>query len=289
MNRAIIILFCAAIASNAATTINNANRHAYGANIGWLNWQGDNTNGAVIGEFVCSGYIYGANIGWIHLGNGSPANGVQYQNNSGTDYGVNLVGAGNLRGLAYGANIGWINFESNGAPKVDLKTGVLSGYAYSANCGWISLSNAFAHVQTDSLQPGVDSDGDGITDAWELGFTNTLMAFTASTDTDGDGVSDLSEHLADTSPLDAGDFLHITAYSTLFGAGSETNVLTWTSKETRCYQLNYRTNLNAATPWVDGTSAFSPDPGPTTARMLTLNPALPERYFRVEALKPLSP
>jgi hypothetical protein len=37
-------------------------------------------NGAVIGDYVCSGYIYAANVGWINLGSGSPTNGIRYQN-----------------------------------------------------------------------------------------------------------------------------------------------------------------------------------------------------------------
>jgi len=272
----------------ATTTINPTNQYAYGANLGWLDWRGDTNNGAVIGEYVCSGYIYSANVGWIHLGGNAPANGIRYQNNSTTDYGVNRDGTGNLRGYAWAANIGWINFETNGVPKVDLKTGKLTGYVYSANCGWISLSNTFAYLQTDSIRPGIDSDGDGITDGWEFSYTNTLTVFTGSSDTDGDGASDLAEHGADTSPLDANDFLHITSYSTLFGVGNETNTVTWTSKETRCYQLDYRTSLNIGAPWVDATAVFPPDPGVSTTRLLTLSPVLSERYFRVEAIKPLS-
>src|SRR5436190_21958936 len=85
--------------ASAATTINAANRFSYGANIGWMNWRGDDANGAVIGEFVCSGFISGANVGWINLGSGSPVNGIRYQNNSGADFGVNHDGIGNLRGF----------------------------------------------------------------------------------------------------------------------------------------------------------------------------------------------
>jgi hypothetical protein len=133
---------------HAATTIDAINRYTYGANVGWMDWVADTNNGAVIGLQVCSGNIYSANVGWINLGSGTPANQIQYQNNSGTDYGVNRDAAGNLRGYAYGANIGWIAFEATGAPKMDLVTGNFSGYAYSANCGWISLSNATASVQS---------------------------------------------------------------------------------------------------------------------------------------------
>jgi len=67
-------------------------------------------------------------VGWINLGSGSPTNGIQYLNLGANDFGVNLgtAGAGTLRGYAWGANIGWINFESTGAPQVDLATGKLT-------------------------------------------------------------------------------------------------------------------------------------------------------------------
>ena len=142
--------------ASAATTINSANKFAYGANIGWMDWRGDVASGAVIGEFVCSGFIYSANVGWIHLGDGTPGNGIRYQNLSAGDFGVNHDGAGTLSGFAYGANIGWIHFTNSYAgggsfdgPQVDLRTGKLSGFVWSANCGWISLRDAFAFVQTD--------------------------------------------------------------------------------------------------------------------------------------------
>src|SRR5271156_6066321 len=82
----------------AATTIDSVNRYAYGANVGWMDWYADGADGVVIGAYVCSGYIYAANVGWINVGSGSPANGIQYQNNSATDFGVNQDGLGNLSG-----------------------------------------------------------------------------------------------------------------------------------------------------------------------------------------------
>src|SRR6266852_7500645 len=160
------LLFLAAItwSAQAASTIDNLNRFAYGANIGWMDGRADGANGVVIGEFVCSGFIYAANVGWINLGSGAPVNGIQYQNISAADFGVNTDGLGNLRGLAWGANIGWVNFEAQGAPKVDLWSGRLTGFVYGANVGWISLSNALAFVQTDTIRPGADTDGDAFAD-----------------------------------------------------------------------------------------------------------------------------
>ena len=42
----------------SVTTINTTNKLSYRANIGWMDWRGDTNSGAVIGEYVCSGYIY---------------------------------------------------------------------------------------------------------------------------------------------------------------------------------------------------------------------------------------
>jgi hypothetical protein len=279
-----LILAGSVVACVAVTTINATNKFAYGANIGWMDWRGDINSGAVIGEYVCSGYVYGANVGWIHLGSNAPANGIQYQNNSATDYGVNHDGLGNLRGFAYGANIGWINFESNGAPRVDLKSGKLSGYIYSANCGWISLSNAFAVVQTDTILAGVDSDGDGLADAWERANFGGIGA-NPGDDADGDGMSSKQEYLAGTDPNDSLDKLAITSFSANSG-GTAVN-LTWDSVATRCYTIEKTLDLNSST-WVDsGLGLITPD-GAMTTRMFS-DVTAPMRYYRVRAIRPLTP
>src|SRR5690242_7946637 len=111
----------ATLAGRADSNIDPNHSTSWAANIGWLNWNG--ASGAEIGEYVCSGFVYSPNVGWISLGSGQPANGIRYQNNSATDYGVNCDTAGNLRGYAYGANIGWIAFEDKGAPHIDSSSG----------------------------------------------------------------------------------------------------------------------------------------------------------------------
>ena len=277
----------------AATTINAVNRFAYGANIGWIDWRGDGASGAVIGAFVCSGYIWGANVGWIHLGDGTPANGIRYQNNSATDFGVNHDGTGNLRGYAYGANIGWLTFtnrDANGVPydgpKVDLLTGRLSGFVWSANCGWISLSNQFAFVQTDSMDCGPDTDADGIPDAWELQFAPNLTVLNGGSDNDGDGFTSLEEFIADTNPLDPNSLLRLTLIVAATG-GSPADLI-WTSSPTRVYRIRGTTDLFTPQPWPDvSLGLLAPDPGATTARTVSGINAL--RFFVVEALKPLDP
>ena len=278
---------------SAATTINAVNRFAYAANLGWINGRGDVANGAVIGAFVCSGNIYAANAGWISLGDGTPANGIRYRNNAAADFGVNHDGVGNLTGYAYGANIGWLTFTNragDGAfydgPKVSLLTGRLSGFIWSANCGWISLSNAQAFVQTDTMDCGPDSDGDGIPDMWELQFGN-LGLLTGVGDNDGDGVTNAEEFEADTNPLDPASRLRVTAISKAMPASPVT--IAWSSAPTRLYRIRANADVAAPLPWADaGLGIIPPDAGSFTVRTLAagLNPYL---FYVVEPIKPLQP
>lgn len=270
----------------AQSTINATNRFGYGANIGWTDWRANGADGVVIGEYVCKGYIYAANVGWIHVGSGTPANSIQYQNNSATDYGVNHDGSGNLRGYAYGANIGWVSFENLGAPRLDLCTGILSGYIYGANVGWISLSNAAAFVQTDSMLPSADTDNDGIPDAFELAVAGNLAAMSGTSDSDNDGSLDKSEYLAGTNPLDPNDRLQITGF--LGNPNFTLYTLTWTSKPAHHYVIQKRPDLSPSSTWTNISIGIIPSAGLTTSQTATDTPAT-QRYFRVQAVRPLIP
>jgi hypothetical protein len=280
----IVATLLAAVPLHAATTIDPVNHYAYGANIGWVNCVADTTHGAVIGEYVCSGYIYSANVGWINLGSGAPANSIAYQNNSSGDFGVNNDGLGNLRGYGYSANVGWIDFETNGAPAVDLRTGILSGSVWSANCGWISLSNNIAYVQTDTISPGL-LDTNGLPIAWELIFFGQT-GVNPNGDPDGDGMSNYEEYLAGTNPTNADSNLKITAESfTQKGANA---TITWSSVPSRLYYLEQTTDLDS-TNWSDsGLGLISPSVGPDTTADFTDTP-VPARFYRVQAVLPLSP
>ena len=282
------------LAVRGGSTIDPLHPAAWAANLGWINCSADLVNGAVVGESICSGFFYSGNVGWIRLGTGSPANGVRYLNNSAADFGVNHDGLGNLNGLAWGANIGWLMFtnrDTSGAlidgPRVDLATGKLSGHIFSANAGWISLSNAVAHVRTERIAPGTDSDGDGIADAFEIAWTAGLTAMNASSDLDADGSADRSEYLAATNPNDPTDRLEVTALSV--GPGGSQVVATWTTRPSRFYRLQQRTDVTTNSIWLDsGLGLLTPDGGATTTRTVPIVPA-PRRFFRVEAVPPLSP
>jgi|SRR5208282_4520344 len=272
----------------ASTTIDPFNKYAWGANVGWLDWSGgsgETATGVVIGEYVCSGYIYSANVGWINLGSGVPTNGIYYQNLSANDFGVNQDGLGNLSGYGYGANIGWITFEQTyGQPKVNLLTGVLSGYVWSANIGWISLSNAVAYVQTDTISPGALAP-DGLPIAWLLlnfGTTNV----NANADPTGKGMTIGQDYLAGTDPNNPNSILRITAES--FSSGGTSALLTWNSVMTRFYYIQKTPSLTSPV-WVDsGLGLVSPSIGSTTAAGFGDTNA-PVRFYRVQAVRPLTP
>jgi len=241
---------------------------------------------------VCSGYIWAANVGWINLGDGTPVNNIQYQNNSAADYGVNYSidptqpGVAVLRGFAYGANIGWINFEAVGNPRVSLFTGTFSGYAYSANCGWINLNDINGKVQTDHVLMGIDSDNDGIADAFEYQYFGNLTTATMSSDADKDGISDKEEYLDGTSPVITTDRLRITAFAT--NSGGTSSPLTWTSTTARLYVIETKPDLLAAMWTLDPTygTPFAPDAGTSTMRTVT-GASATKRFYRARSIRPL--
>jgi hypothetical protein len=273
-----------------ATTIDAVNRYAWGANLGWMDWSGgtgETATGVVIGAYVCSGYIYSANVGWINLGSGSPANGIQYQNalvGSTIDFGVNQDGLGNLSGYAYGANIGWITFEQTyGKPMINMVTGTMSGYVWSANCGWISLNNAYAYVQTDTISPGALAP-DGLPIAWLLTYFGTTNV-NANSDPTGKGMTVEQDYLAGTNPNEVGSLLKITAGS--FSSGGTSAMLTWDSVPTRYYYIEETLSLNP-TNWVTNSVGLVSPQGSSTSSSIT-DTSEPDRFYRIQAVRPLTP
>jgi hypothetical protein len=286
------LAFVATAFGRADSTIDPTAALAWASNIGWTNWRASAADGALIGEYVCSGSVFCANIGWVNLGSGTPADGIRYSNTIAGDYGVNFrptssPGIAALRGLAYGSNIGWINFENSGDPHLDLTTGEISGYAWSANCGWINLGTDTPHgVSTDSIAPAADSDNDGLADAFELENFSDLTTAAADTDSDGDGQSNLAEALAGTSPTSPNERLAIVDFA-VNADGSE-STLTWTSNAARFYAVEVRADLGVGD-WVDsGFGPILPDTGTTTTLTLITNPSR-KLFFRVKALLPFAP
>jgi hypothetical protein len=279
----------AAVSAEAESNVNTNNRWAWSASVGWINCNTDPTNGAVIGEFVLSGWLYNESCGWIHLGNGEPTNGIHYTNVSSNDYGVNHDSTGNLEGYAWCASAGWITFETNtGKPTVDLETGVFNGYAWGGSLGWIGFSNMHGYVQANSFDKGPDDDTDGIPDIWErieTGGTNSLGGG-PDEDFDGDTVSDSNEYLAGTDPTNKNDYLHITSID----LNSVTNPkITWASEASRMYRIEMDDDLVQPGGWLDsGLGLQGPDSGSGTTTRDLPSGFDTQAFIRVKAVVPLS-
>jgi len=284
-------LLLALTASLAAdTTIDSAAKYAWAANTGWIDFAANTTHGVVAGGSFFSGHAWAANTGWINFGDGSPANGQSYANDSAADFGVNHDGTGNLSGLAWAANTGWINFgwasaSDPGRPRFDLQTGVFAGYAWAANTGWINLGTGL--LATDSLH-SPDTDTDEIADAWEILHFGGLDTAASGTDSDDDGVPDTDEYTASTNPNDTASYLKIASQSfTTTPPG--THLVFGPTSPARLYRIEYSNDLGISDPWTPSAAGtFSPDAGSVTQRTVTY-PASPKKFFRVVVVLPLSP
>ena len=143
--------------------IHDSNNDAWAENMGWTTWEyviASVDAGVSIGRSYVAGYIWAENVGWIHLGDGSPADGCAYANDSATDYGVNILKKENrLKGYAWGENIGWIHFfgsdditgiSDTERPRIDRDDPYrLEGYAWGENVGWINLDDATYFVAVE--------------------------------------------------------------------------------------------------------------------------------------------
>lgn len=126
-----------------------------------------------------------------------------------------------------------------------VQTGEFSG----AN---IAISNVSAGVYTFQFNDtsfvyrvnfasAVDSDGDGLDDAWEYYYgLNPLLAGDAALDLDGDAVLNREEFIAGTRPVDISGYLSIAAHTVNTTNGTD---VSWSGVTGRYYQVFYSTNL----------------------------------------------
>lgn len=271
--------------ADSGSTISPVEHHAHAANAGWIDFRPDETNGVAFGDYFLSGKVYAANFGWIDFGDGTPVDGIRYHNDSAIDYGVNHDGSGNLFGYAYSANIGWISFSWSASssdpdrPRVDLLTGAFTGFAYAANVGWLNLSG---HLSTTRMS-SIDSDFDGIADAWEMATFGDLTQANSTSDYDHDGASDLQEFLANTDAMNPDSRFRILFYSE--GPLRNEASLRFTVQPGRLYRVWDSPDLLA---WnlLSQHGLFNVAGGFDTVQSHAVTA---KRFFRVDVRKPLQP
>jgi hypothetical protein len=121
-----------------------------------------------------------------------------------------------------------------------------------------------------------DTDGDGLSDGYEL--ANGLNPLNPSGDADGDGVCDADEVLTMmTSPRLASDVLRLRQVAVVT-PGMGLFSLTWEGKAGVAYQVQYSDNLAV---WHDVTDAEASCSGAGSHVYAEQSPAVATRYFRV--------
>ncbi|MGC4017458.1 MAG: exo-alpha-sialidase [Luteolibacter sp.] len=134
----------------------------------------------------------------------------------------------------------------------------------------------FARVEEDwLLDPTIDTDGDGMPDAWEvLNGTNPAVN-DASSDPDGDGQSNLKEYLAGTNPMEKSSALVLSSQS-LTSGGLTVN---WASIPGRTYRIEESIDLTTWSTAIDAITAQS------TATSATVSKGDGKKFIRVKALR----
>jgi hypothetical protein len=183
------------------SNVSSAHKFSWAENCGWMNFRdaGSPTRaqGARLspGHHYLAGFVWGDNIGWIHLGSGTPANGVAYANLTGAASGVTSTPAtGQLSGLAWGENVGWINFSggamatpANPARVTTTSPRRLAGLAWGENIGWINLDDSANYV---GLLCPVDFNLDEVLSVQDIfDFLGAWFALDPAADFNGGGVA----------------------------------------------------------------------------------------------------
>lgn len=144
----------------------------------------------------------------------------------------------------------------------------LEAQAFNADGSYIGTLDSFEIGQ----DPGPDTDGDGLRDAWESAHGLNPLTHNSPNgthdDPDGDGHSNLAEFTAGTRPDDPRSALTAHAVS----SDGQSLVISWSSVPGKRYSLSLSPNLQSWSPITHGTTKLTIDaaPGPTTSHALPL-------------------
>ncbi len=104
-----------------------------------------------------------------------------------------------------------------------------------------------------------DTDGDGMSDDWELRYFGGITNATAWKDSDSDGMNDLNEFFANSDPTNAVSAFELSPAQAAVVQGVATGfVVAWQSQPFRVYTLERATNLSAAFSTVRSTLPATP-------------------------------
>ncbi|MGV3532787.1 MAG: lamin tail domain-containing protein, partial [Chthoniobacteraceae bacterium] len=100
---------------------------------------------------------------------------------------------------------------------------------------------SFSGTASRGAENYLDSDGDGLPDAWESANGSNLLVADASSDSDGDGANNGAEFLANTDPQDGASVLRAEVLSQELGF-----VIRFRAEESRSYVVQVKSTLEDA-------------------------------------------
>ena len=141
----------------------------------------------------------------------------------------------------------------------------------------VVITNSLGAVTSSVVTLVIDSDLDGMPDAFELAYgLNPRLAGDASGDLDGDGVSNYQEYLAGTNPTNAASFLKLTSDGL---APDGSIILRFTAVSNRSYSILSKPTINAGT-WLSISNIL----GVPADRIVIITNSVPgggQRYYRL--------
>ncbi len=156
----------------------------------------------------------------------------------------------------------------------DGRTLFYQSYRYDLDPGDYNLHSDLFALRLSSP----DTDGDGIEDAWEMVYFDTL-ARDGNADFDGDGFTDRQEYQSGSDPTNRGSVLKVLS---LTRPGAASTRLLWTSSPGRRYQVETKATVTALS-WTPVGSVVTTS-GTTATLLDTESAPSAERYYRVSVL-----
>jgi len=127
--------------------------------------------------------------------------------------------------------------------------------------------------------PDLDTDGDGMDDAWEREAFGTLDEM-ADGDADADGCSNLNEFMAGTDPVDAGSRFEILGLQV--GDSPSEITLSWTSVPGRRYRIMRSPDLSAGSWSLVARALAEVPPAAQTERTFATGAESGRQFYRIE-------